>query len=63
MFTTIVAYEPLRNIAILTVATVASAQWMLRDTLSVAFSGGTEQMRKAYLKIRGIPDYDGRHRA
>ena len=62
MFTTL-SYEPLRSVAILAVAAVASAQWTLRDQISVAFAAGTEGMRKAYLKMRGISEYEGRHRA
>ena len=57
MFTTL-GYEPLRNLAVLTVAAVVSAQWALRDKVFSA-----EQMRKAYLKMRGIPEYEGRHRS
>ena len=61
-----IEYEPLRNLAIATVAAVAALHWQLRDRISsslVMHIDGRERLRKTYLRLRGIKDYDGRHRA
>ena len=61
-----IEYEPLRTLAILTVAAVAAAHWQLRDAISrslVMHIDGRERLRKTYLRLRGVKDYDGRHRA
>lgn len=61
-----IEYEPLKNLAILTVAAVASAWWVLKDATATRFAfsgGGRELARRTVLKLRGMKDYDGRHRA
>jgi len=58
-------YEPLKELSILMVATVAAVMWALRDTMATAVAWRPrvkERLTQGYMKVRGIEPYEGRHR-